>query len=104
MKNLEKIKEILNKYTEPQNMDYYLHGCIMNEQFDDLATELVKKLTLTDVSFELPDHYAGKLNTHRIKAYRLLHEQYNLEEGTVRNIFCKGADWYKEQCQNGNVC
>jgi hypothetical protein len=34
----------------------------------------------------------------------LLHEQYNLEEGTVRDIFCKGADWYKEQCQKGNVC
>ena len=52
----------------------------------------------------LPDHYAGQLNTERIKAYRLLHEQYNLEEGTVRDIFCKGADWYKEQCRKGNVC
>jgi|LSQX01.1.fsa_nt_gb hypothetical protein len=56
------------------------------------------------VSKSLPDHYAGQLNTERIKAYRLLHEQYNLEEGTVRDIFCKGADWYKEQCQKGNVC
>ena len=56
------------------------------------------------VSKSLPDHYAGELNTERIKAYRLLHEQYNLEEGTVRDIFCKGADWYKEQCQKGNVC
>ena len=52
----------------------------------------------------LPDHYAGQLNIDRIKAYRLLHKQYNLEEGTVRDIFCKGADWYKEQCHNGNDC
>lgn len=46
-----------------------------------------------------PDHYAGELNTKRIKAYKALHEQYNLEEGTVRDIFCKGADWYKEQLE-----
>lgn len=45
----------------------------------------------------LPDHYEGELNTKRIKAYKALCEQYNLEEGTVRDIFCKGADWYKEQ-------
>ena len=56
------------------------------------------------VSKSLPDHYAGELNTKRIKAYKILHEQYNVEEGTVRDIFCKGADWYKEQCKEGNVC
>lgn len=47
----------------------------------------------------LPDHYSGCLNNKRIKAYKTLHEQYNLEEGTVRDIFCKGADWYKEQIE-----
>jgi hypothetical protein len=61
-------------------------------------------LALFSVSKSLPDHYAGELNTKRIKAYRLLHEKYNLEEGTVRDIFCEGADWYKKQCQEGNVC
>lgn len=50
MTNLEKIKEILNKYTEPQDMDYYLHGCIMNEQFDDLAKEVVKLFAIHNVS------------------------------------------------------
>ena len=65
--------------------------------------KLRKAFAIFCVSKSLPDHYAGKLNTKRIKAYRLLHEQYNLEEGTVRDIFCKGADWYKEQA-NGNVC
>jgi hypothetical protein len=39
-----------------------------------------------NVSKSLPDHYAGELNTKRIKAYRLLHWQYNLEEGTVQPI------------------
>lgn len=67
--------------------------------------QLLKRLFCkAHVSKSLPDHYAGELNTKRIKAYRLLHEQYNLEEGTVRDIFCKGADWYKEQCRKGNVC
>lgn len=64
----------------------------------------MKALVLSHVSKSLPDHYAGELNTKRIKAYKVLHEQYNLEKGTVRDIFCKGADWYKEQCQKGNVC
>lgn len=48
----------------------------------------------------LPDIYSnignGNLNTKRIKAYQDLKELYNLEEGTIRDIFCKGADWYKE--------
>jgi hypothetical protein len=63
-----------------------------------LEEELIK-LSQHDVSKSLPDHYAGELNTERIKAYRLLHEQYNLEEGTVRDIFCKGADWYKQKAE-----
>ncbi len=42
------------------------------------------------VSKSLPDHYAGQLNTARIKTYRLLHEQYNLEEGTVETSSAKG--------------
>lgn len=62
-----------------------------------------QQCNINDVSKSLPDHYAGELNTNRIKAYKMLHEQYNLEEGTVRDIFCNGADWYKEQCQKGNV-
>jgi hypothetical protein len=67
--------------------------------------QLLKRLFCkAHVIKSLPDHYAGELNTKRIKAYKMLHEQYNLEEGTVRDIFCKGADWYKEQCQKGNVC
>lgn len=45
----KQIKKILNKYTEPQDMDYYLYGCIMNNQFDELAKEIAKKLTTTDV-------------------------------------------------------
>lgn len=35
----------------------------------------------------------GPLNTERIAKYRKLAEDYNIEEGTVRDIFCKGADW-----------
>ena len=46
---------------------------------------------------EAVDVYSGDLNTERIKQYRLLHEQYNISESTVRDIFCKGIDWYKSQ-------
>ena len=49
MTNIEKITEILNKYTEPQYGDYYLHGCIMNGQLEDLAEEIVKKFDLCAV-------------------------------------------------------
>ena len=40
-----------------------------------------------------PDIYSGKLNSQRIKRYLNLAELYNIEESTVREIFCKGADW-----------
>ena len=64
-----------------------------------LFKKLQKAFAIFNVIKSLPNHYAGELNTKRIKAYRLLHEQYNLEEGTVRDIFCKGADWYKDQIE-----
>jgi len=41
-----------------------------------------------------PDIYTpSALNTERIAKYRKLAEDYNIDEGTVRDIFCKGADW-----------
>jgi hypothetical protein len=39
------------------------------------------------------DIYTGKLNTERIKKYQKLAEDFTIEEGTVRDIFCKGAEW-----------
>lgn len=35
----------------------------------------------------------GDLNTERIATYKKLAIGYNLSEGTVRDIFCKGAEW-----------
>ena len=35
----------------------------------------------------------GDLNTDRIAIYTKLAQDYNIEIGTVREIFCKGADW-----------
>jgi hypothetical protein len=43
-----------------------------------------------------PDIYSnipGDLNTERITKYRKLAEDFTIEEGTVRDIFCKGAEW-----------
>jgi hypothetical protein len=47
----------------------------------------------------LPDAYAMELNTKRIKAYKLLAERYNIDEGTVRDIFCHGLDWYRTEAE-----
>ncbi len=40
-----------------------------------------------------PNIYAGKLNSQRINRYQNLAELYNIETSTVREIFCKGAEW-----------
>ena len=37
--------------------------------------------------------YFGELNTRCIAAYTRLAMNYNIEEGTVRDIFCAGAEW-----------
>jgi hypothetical protein len=52
------------------------------------------------VSGSLPDIYAGELNECRIEAYTKLHQEYNVQIGTVRDIFCKGADFYKRLVGN----
>lgn len=98
---MNKAKEILYKHAKSD-------GCksdLLRNPFLEQAVlnAINEALTIPAVSKSLPDHYAGELNTNRIKTYRMLNEQYNLGEGTVRDIFCKGADWYKEQCQKGIV-
>lgn len=40
-----------------------------------------------------PDIYSGALNEERIAKYRKLAKDYYIQEGTVRDIFCAGADW-----------
>ena len=46
---------------------------------------------------KLPDIYSnGNYNTQRIKEYQRIAKDYNIEEETIRDIFNKGADFYKE--------
>ena len=50
-----------------------------------------------------PDIYQlGDLNTERIAKYRKLAEDYTIDEGTVRDIFCLGAEWGLEICKRFN--
>jgi hypothetical protein len=42
-----------------------------------------------------PDIYSGALNEKRIRAYRKFAEGYTVDEGTIRDAFCAGADFYK---------
>jgi hypothetical protein len=51
----------------------------------------------------LPDHYSGELNYLRIKEYRKICKEYNVSESTVRDIFCKGADWYKSVLEKDKI-
>lgn len=46
-------------------------------------------------SGELPDIYKGELNTKRIAEYRRVGQAFSVDEGTIRDVFCAGADWYK---------
>lgn len=55
------------------------------------------------VKDELPDIYSGDLNVKRISKYRKLARGYNLTEATVRDIFCSGADWYKQISSHPSV-
>lgn len=57
-------------------------------------------LNKADVSGSLPDIYSRELNTERIKHYKHLAEGYNVSESTVRDIFCRGAEWYKHILSN----
>lgn len=43
------------------------------------------------------DPYSGELNTKRIRAYKVLAQQYNISELTVGKIFCEGIDWYLKE-------
>lgn len=46
------------------------------------------------------DIYSNKINTLRIKEYKKLAKEYTISESTVREIFCKGAEWgIKQQLQ-----
>jgi hypothetical protein len=55
----------------------------------------MSKFEWLDESSTKPDIYAlgSSLNTERITKYRKLAEDFNIDEGTVRDIFCRGADW-----------
>lgn len=54
-----------------------------------------KKSIIGDITYLLPQIYEGKLSVERINKYKKISEDLNIQEGTVRDIFCAGADWYK---------
>ncbi len=37
--------------------------------------------------------YVGELSKQRIAAIDIVCEQYSVTKGTIKEIFCKGADW-----------
>ena len=80
--------------THPKTASF--HGYIAG--YD--AAKLETPIPDTDGKEQDVDIYSGELNEQRIKEYRRLAEAYNITESSVRDIFCRGADWYKSQSQN----
>lgn len=90
IEKLEQVDEILASFED------WMHG----KDGDNCTKARILLIeVMEEMNKPLPDHYEGQLNTDRITTYLKLEEQYNLQTGTIRDIFCKGADWYKEQCQ-----
>ena len=84
--------QMMNKETPDTLKAIYMAGEIF--MYEEMKVKNVS--SNSSVMRSLPDIYSGKLNTMRIKKYKKLAEEYNISEGTVRDIFCKGADWHKE--------
>lgn len=92
----ENIERELNKIFNAGMKNHKLHP-------DDDSYDVVNKQDATKKVFcmiqnlkYLPDIYEGKTNTARIKAYRKLKELWNVDEGTIRDLFCAGAEWYRD--------
>lgn len=68
-------------------------GCMFWGGVHGAKEQLALTVWEIDVVDECTDIYTGDLNTDRIAEYTRLAQQYNIEIGTVRDIFCKGADW-----------
>jgi len=66
-----------------------------HNQFGQPKQEEVKLQPQEKVD-ELPDIYYPPYNKQRIKKYTKLLEEYSIDKETAREVFCKGADWYKE--------
>lgn len=67
----------------------------------DALVQMLKKALQEKIKLQektaLPDIYAGELNLLRIKTYTLLNQQFDVSHSTMREIFCAGADFYKQQ-------
>lgn len=79
---MENIEEAAKEYAE-RFWDYNKGGSNVRISGFKAGAEYKSKI----------DIYSGELNTERIKQYKKLAELYNVQESTVRDIFCKGADW-----------
>lgn len=92
----ENIERELNKIFNAGMKNHKLHP-------DDNSYDVVNKQDATKNVFcmiqklkHLPDIYEGKTNTARIKAYSKLYDEWNLEKSSIRDLFCAGAEWYRD--------
>jgi hypothetical protein len=66
------------------------------KRLDKLKKSLDEIEKAQSISIQLPDIYIGLLNTRRIAKQLDVSKEYRIAGETVREIFCKGADFYKQ--------
>ena len=75
---------------------------VLNTSTERRSAQLVGAINLHESEYKInpenrPNIYKGELNLKRIKTIHNISERYNLQEGTVRDLFCAGADFYRDQ-------
>lgn len=85
----QKIEERVNDLITDK--DYALVDIRLGRKLMTIGAEFGYQLALT--SSPAQDIYSGELNEQRIKSYKSLAKIYNITEGSVRDIFCSGAEW-----------
>lgn len=78
-----------------KHLDQRLYELIHNGYLDSIL-KAMEEYKNQENNLKLPDIYNGEINAIRIKEYTTLHQEYNSELSTIRDVFCKGADWYKK--------
>jgi hypothetical protein len=75
-------------------------GCVFDTSCLSDVQDFIKTVIENGITpvpeLNIPDPYQGILNEKRIKEYKRLTGLYNLQPGTIRDIFSAGVDWFIE--------
>lgn len=89
-------QEVKNRFETGYVMSIYGTYPNMIEQMREDIEILLKAISVTRCSTQLPNIYEGTLNNDRIKIIRTLADNYNVNIYAIRSLFNDGADFYKQ--------